>query len=401
MVGLPFPCRGFHSALGSLLRPPVRVLCLFLPLVPGVAETLSVRRVAVTDDTVVRLATQVRHTTVLAVPEDERILEFVLGDPDRWGLSGAANIALLKPMAAGARTSVTLVTDAGRIYAFTAEEGAGDPDLMVHVRRAVPRPGRAELPAAAATPAPVPVSVAAFPPVPVLASAPGPSPPLPFRAAVPFLLPPVEATPPGPVSAAAFPPAPVLAPAPGPDPPLLSRAAVPVLLPAWAAAPPVPVPEAVPVPGVAHAVGLPAATPPATHVALAPADAPVPEPSATPATVPDGVTAPDGEQPAGAPVLTAAPRGTMRFEYALDAAARGDPFRVVAMWNDGGRTWFRSPAAGLWDVYAAGDGFGGARVACEPVEEGLCAVRAVLGDGVLRMGGLEARWELRPVRDPR
>ena len=92
----------------------------------------------------------------------------------------------------------------------------------------------------------------------------------------------------------------------------------------------------------------------------------------------------------------------MRFEYALDAAARSEPFRIVAMWNDGERTWFRSPAAGLWDVYAAGDGFtGGERIACEPVEEGLCAVRGVLGDGSLRMGGLEARWRLLSVQDPR
>ena len=91
----------------------------------------------------------------------------------------------------------------------------------------------------------------------------------------------------------------------------------------------------------------------------------------------------------------------MRFEYALDAAARGEPFHVVAMWNDGERTWFRSPAAGRWDVYAAGDGFGLARLACKPVEEGLCAVRGVLGDGALRLGGREARWRLLHVRDPR
>ena len=98
----------------------------------------------------------------------------------------------------------------------------------------------------------------------------------------------------------------------------------------------------------------------------------------------------------------AASRGTMRFEYSLDATARGDPFHVVAMWNDGERTWFRSPAVGLWDVYAAGDNFdGGERVQCERVEEGLCAVRGVLGDGALRMGGREARWRLLHVRDPR
>ena len=124
--------------------------CLLLPLWPSEAEGVSARRVTVTDDMVVRLSTQVRHTTVLAVPAGERILEFVLGDAERWGLAGAANIALLKPMAVGAKTSVTLVTDAGRIYAFTAEEGSGDPDLMVYVRHAVPRPGRAELPAVVA-----------------------------------------------------------------------------------------------------------------------------------------------------------------------------------------------------------------------------------------------------------
>ena len=145
------------------------VLWLLLSLCAGRAETPSARRVAVTDDTVVRLATQVRHTTVVAVPADERILSFVLGDTERWGLAGAANIALLKPMAAGARTSVTLVTDAGRIYAFTAEEGPREPDLMVHVRRAAARPARAELPGSAAAPVPVPVPAAGFPAAPVLA----------------------------------------------------------------------------------------------------------------------------------------------------------------------------------------------------------------------------------------
>ena len=283
-------------------------LWLLLSLCPGEAETPSARRVEVTNDTVVRLATRVRHTTVVAVPGDERILSFVLGDTERWGLAGTANIALLKPMAAGARTSVTLVTDAGRIYAFTAEEGPREPDLMVYVRRAVPRPARAELPGSAAAPAPVPVAAVAFPPAPVLAPS-----PVPARAPVPVPAPP--------------PPAP--------------------------ATPPVP----------------------------EPAPVPVPEPAAVP------MTAPAAAPPAGGAVAArtspaAALSGAMCFEYSLYAAARGNPFRIVAMWHDGECTWFRSPAAGLWDVYAAGGGFGGERV-----EEGLCAVRGVLGDGSLRVGG--------------
>ena len=313
------------------LRPMQWALCLLLSLCPGGAEGRSARRVAVTDDTVVRLATQVRHTTVLAVPADERILEFVLGDRERWGLAGAANVALLKPMAAGARTSVTLVTDAGRIYAFTAEEGTREPDLMVYVRRGGPRPARAELPGAAAVPAPVPVAAAALPPAPELD--PGPVPvrgPLPAPVAVPALPPAAEAIPPVPEPA------------------------------------PVPVPEPVPVSVTAHAIELPAVPPAAAAAPRVPAVAlvQVPEPAVVPVQVPAAVTAPDGEQsaialapvPTTAPAVespalppadeaapvrrspAAAPRGTMRFEYALDAAARGDPFRVVAMWNDGERT---------------------------------------------------------------
>ena len=316
-IGAPGPCRALEC-----------FLCLLLSLSPGGAQTPSARRVEVTDDTVIQLATRVRYTTVVAVPANERILEFVLGDPERWGLVGAANIALLKPMVVGARTSVVLVTDSGRIYVFTAEEGSREPDLMVYVQHVVPRPARAELPGVKATRAPVPVPAAAFPAAPVVAPALSPDSLLPFRAAVPVLPPPAGAA----------------SPAPG-----ITAASDPVAAPAAASS----------------------AVPPA------------------------GGTTPARPSPMGAP------GGATRFEYALGVAARGDPFRVEAMWNDGERTWFRSPAAGLWDVYAAGDGFGGARVECEPVEEGLCAVRGVLGNGALRMGGLEARWKLRPVRDPR
>ena len=311
------------------------VLCLLMSVCPSWAQTPSARRVEATDDTVIRLATRVRHTTVVAVPADERILEFVLGDPERWGLVGAANIALLKPMVVGARTSVALVTDAGRIYVFTAEEGAREPDLMVYVRPAVPRPARAEITGVKAARTPVPGPVTALPAAPVL------------------------------------------------DPvPLTARAPLPVR------------------------VTLPVPPPPADEIAprAMPASLPVQEPhpgqladpaAGRPAVGADRKTLPAARSPAATPV------GTMRFEYALDALARGDPFQVEAMWNDGERTWFRSPAAGLWGVYAAADGFDLSRVECQRVEEGLCAVRGVLGDGTLRMGGLEARWRLLRVRDPR
>ena len=150
---------------------------------------------------------------------------------------------------------------------------------------------------------------------------------------------------PVPVSAAAFPSGPVPAPAPGPDPPLPLRPAVPVLLPARAPA------------------------------------APVPEPVSVPAPVPEARPVPVAPPAAEARAAIPAPDSPTGADAALVERA--------------------APAAGLWVVYAAADGFDLARVACEPVEEGLCAVRGVLGGGALRMGGREARWRLLRVRDPR
>ena len=83
-------------------------------------------------DEIVDLKAQVRHTTVIVLPPEERILDFVIGDVEYWALKGAANVAYLKPSGEGVRTNVALVTQSGAIYAFRAEEGS-DPDLVVHV----------------------------------------------------------------------------------------------------------------------------------------------------------------------------------------------------------------------------------------------------------------------------
>ena len=53
------------------------------------------------EDRIHRLRTQVRHTTVIVLPADENILDFVVGDSEYWHLAGAANVAFLKPLSAG------------------------------------------------------------------------------------------------------------------------------------------------------------------------------------------------------------------------------------------------------------------------------------------------------------
>ena len=100
-------------------------------------------------DQLVDIETQVRHTTVIVLPENENILDFVVGDSEYWHLTGAANVAFLKPIATGVETNVALICESGRIYSFLASEG-GAPHLVVRIE---PPPDDAPISAAPHTPA--------------------------------------------------------------------------------------------------------------------------------------------------------------------------------------------------------------------------------------------------------
>ena len=100
-------------------------------------------------DQLVDIQTQVRHTTVIVLPENETILDFVVGDSEYWHLTGAANVAFLKPIATGVETNVALICESGRIYSFLASEG-GAPHLVVRIE---PPPDDALISAAPHTPA--------------------------------------------------------------------------------------------------------------------------------------------------------------------------------------------------------------------------------------------------------
>ena len=82
-------------------------------------------------DGIHRLRARVRHTTLIVLPAGERILDFVVGDSEYWHLTGAANVAYLKPLAEDAATNVALVCESGRIYSFLVSEHAEDPTHLV------------------------------------------------------------------------------------------------------------------------------------------------------------------------------------------------------------------------------------------------------------------------------
>ncbi|MDE3261208.1 MAG: TrbG/VirB9 family P-type conjugative transfer protein [Acidobacteriota bacterium] len=89
------------------------------------------------EDRIHRLRTRVRHTTVIVLPPGENILDFVVGDAEYWHLTGAANVAFVKPLAPDLGTNIALVCESGRIYSFLVSERTGEvPHLLVRLEAA-------------------------------------------------------------------------------------------------------------------------------------------------------------------------------------------------------------------------------------------------------------------------
>lgn len=83
---------------------------------------------------IVRVATRPRFTTLILLPPQERILDFVIGDKDAWVLEGTQNFAYLKPTKGGLETSMNLVTASGNIYTFYCTSAdSTPPDLKIFV----------------------------------------------------------------------------------------------------------------------------------------------------------------------------------------------------------------------------------------------------------------------------
>ena len=133
----------------SPTTPLVLLTLLFAALPAGAsaqqADDDAFLRVSVPEegeDRIHRLRTQVRHTTVIVLPADENILDFVVGDSEYWHLTGAANVAFLKPLRPDAATNIALVCESGRIYSFlVAEHSEGPPHLVVRVESGTDQAG--------------------------------------------------------------------------------------------------------------------------------------------------------------------------------------------------------------------------------------------------------------------
>ena len=114
-------------------RSRIAVCAVSVLLLAGVTEAQTTRDVSYNPRSVVPIHAKLRFTTMIILPEQEQILDFVCGDKEFWVVSGAQNLAYVKPAKAGASTNLNLVTASGNVYSFLLTEGTAEADLKLYV----------------------------------------------------------------------------------------------------------------------------------------------------------------------------------------------------------------------------------------------------------------------------
>jgi len=126
--------------LGIALSISTAVSAASTTAVSGAIEPeVGTRHVTYEREAVVAIRTKVRYTTIIVLPEQEQILDWICGDRDNWVISGDKNVTYLKPAESGAHTNLHLVTASGHIYSFLVAEVSSaktEPDLRVAVEPA-------------------------------------------------------------------------------------------------------------------------------------------------------------------------------------------------------------------------------------------------------------------------
>src|SRR5258708_31531131 len=118
------------------MRKAITVVFLaVLAALSAAAQTREGRTVKYAAKDIVLIKAKLRYTTLIVLPQNEKILDFVTGDKDFWVVEGTQNFCYIKPAKQGTSTDVTLITASGNVYSFLVKEvgESDDPDLKVFI----------------------------------------------------------------------------------------------------------------------------------------------------------------------------------------------------------------------------------------------------------------------------
>lgn len=129
----PAAARQRSSGAKAATAPPAGLT----DIAPKAPPKTAVKAIAYDPHEVAHVNTKLRFTTLIILPKDEVILDYVCGDANVWVISGEQNFAYVKPTQEETRTNLNLVTAAGNVYSFVLSEVSGKPgaeaDLKVFV----------------------------------------------------------------------------------------------------------------------------------------------------------------------------------------------------------------------------------------------------------------------------
>jgi type IV secretion system protein VirB9 len=79
---------------------------------------------------IIQLKTKILNSTMIVLPKNEKILEFVTGDKEYWIINGSENFCYVKPAKTATQTNLNLITASGNIYSFVLTEVSEQPDSV-------------------------------------------------------------------------------------------------------------------------------------------------------------------------------------------------------------------------------------------------------------------------------
>jgi type IV secretion system protein VirB9 len=112
---------------------PLPIVPLLIGMVATVAHCQQTARIVKYHaNDIVNVRAKMRYTTLIELPDTEKILEVATGDKDFWIIDTVGNYCFLHPAKDGIRSNLNLITDKGTVYSFTLDGvESGDPDLKV------------------------------------------------------------------------------------------------------------------------------------------------------------------------------------------------------------------------------------------------------------------------------
>jgi type IV secretion system protein VirB9 len=98
------------------------------------AVTPGSRTISVHAKDVIPVNAELRETTLIVLPQEEKVMTVYCGDKDNWVIDGTENFVTVKPAKSGAHTDIHILTDHANAYTLSFTEVSNVPGAVSDVK---------------------------------------------------------------------------------------------------------------------------------------------------------------------------------------------------------------------------------------------------------------------------